>query len=272
MKANELYLREDFRDAWQGKDPFACAQAIEGKVYRALENRRTLRFEFNGQAFFIKMHKGLAWPEIVKNLVQLRLPVASARNEWLALARLRELGIDAPTVVAYGNRGRLPATVESFLVTEDLGKVESLEDICQSWPAQPPAFAFKFALLQKVAWISQTLHAHGICHRDLYICHFLLRQDSGPGRFTLFLIDLHRALIKNNLGRRWVIKDVGSLYFSALAIGLSSRDRLRFIRWYSGKGLRQCLTEDRKFWLGVETRARRIAARESDKAKRQRAM
>src|SRR5690606_7624473 len=116
---------------------------------------------------------------------------------------------------------------------------------------------FKRLLIKRVARIARTLHEHGMCHRDLYICHFLFAPVTGK----LFLIDLHRALISNSLAARWTIKDVGGLYFSARDIGLTQRDILRFIREYSGKSLRLALREEASFWRRVEKRAQKIFER-----------
>src|SRR5690606_4283685 len=96
------------------------------------------------------------------------------------------------------------------------------------------------------------LHDGGVCHRDFYLCHFL--QDA-EDPLKLYLIDLHRALIRRRLGRRWIVKDLGGLYFSALDIGLTTRDLLRFLRVYSGKPLRAALREDGRFWEDVRLRA-----------------
>ena len=42
---------------------------IQGEVYREPRgaNRRTLRFELNGQGYFLKLHWGVGWREILKN-------------------------------------------------------------------------------------------------------------------------------------------------------------------------------------------------------------
>ena len=123
----------------------------------------------------------------------------------------------------------------------------------------------KHKLLSKLANISRELHQNGICHRDYYLCHFLLPKNTqlnkttGKGKagkdFDLYLIDLHRALIKNTLGMRWVIKDISGLLYSALEIGLTQRDLYRFIKIYSGQNLRDALAHDGTFWGAVHKRA-----------------
>lgn len=253
-----LYLREDFARAWQGQDPFLAVQALQGELYRNVKGRRTLRFELGGRAFFAKIHLGVGWGEILKNLLSLRLPILGARNEWQALALLRELGVASMTAVAYGERGWNPARRLSFIVTEALEDTISLEDYCARWPQQRPPLQRKWQLIDALARISRQLHGHGICHRDYYICHFLLHEaarfEAGAAP-TLSLIDLHRALIDTALPRRWIIKDVAGLYFSALHIGLNRQDFLRFVRGYSGKPLREALREDTSFWNEVQRKA-----------------
>jgi len=75
------------------------------------------------------------------------------------------------------------------------------------------------------------------------------------------LIDLHRALLKKQLGQRWIIKDIGSLYFSAMDIGLTQWDLYRFVRSYAGTSLRTALTEQDTFWRKVKERAERLKRR-----------
>jgi heptose I phosphotransferase len=254
MAVQELSLRADFQQLWQGQDAFDAAFALEGEIFRALEQRQTLAFNVGGRRFFIKRHRGVTWKEIFKNLLQLRLPVVGASNEFHAIKKLQELGIRAPAIAAYGRRGLLPANIESFLVTEDVGPHQSLEDHCRHWRTQTPPLAHKRALILQIADISKTMHEAGVCHRDFYICHLLLTDVNQP----LTVIDLHRALVKTNLAERWIVKDIAGLYFSAMDTGLTRRDLFRFMKRYRGCGLRETLQKDKQFWLAVEKRALRL--------------
>ena len=261
MPLETLFIREDLRDYIPQKDVFTFIVGLEGEEFRALESRRTIATEFGGKRYFVKYHRGIPGAEIVKNLKQLRLPIVSARNEWQALTRLHELGIAVPRIAAYGKRGLLPQSCESFIITEDVGTQLNLEDLTRNWRTTPPPFSEKLALIEEVADISRKMHAHGICHRDFYICHFLLGGDQAVKGKRLTLIDLHRALLKKNLGRRWIIKDIGSLYFSALDLGLTKRDLLRFMRCYSGLSLKAALEEKAEFWRAVSQRAMKLKSR-----------
>jgi heptose I phosphotransferase len=254
----DLWLRDDFARLWQGQDPFAAAFAIQGETFRALEQRQTLAFTAHGKRYFIKRHRGTTYGEIVKNLLSLRLPVVSARNEYRAIRRLQELGVRAPVIAAYGRRGLLPGSFESFLITEDVGPHATLEDYCRPWKSQRPRFAEKRALLEELADISYRLHANGVCHRDYYLCHFLRTSEGAP----LTVIDLHRALVKSKLDERWIVKDLAGLYFSAMDAGLTRHDLFRFMRSYRRSSLRDTLVMDRNFWAAVRERALRLYRKE----------
>jgi hypothetical protein len=247
-----------------GVDSFDFIMQLDGEIFRDIDNRRTLRFSFNGKRYFLKAHYGVGWKEILKNLVQFRLPVLGARNEWLAIQRLQTLDIDTMTLSGYGERGGNPATRQSFIVTEALEDTTSLEDFCGNWEKEPPttqsALKLKRRLIEKIAGISRRLHENGINHRDYYLCHFLLDGSSDSLNkpmmsLRLSLIDLHRVQLRKRTPRRWIIKDVGGLYFSSMRIGLTRRDVYRFMVEYSGKTLRDTLREDGKFWSRCRLRA-----------------
>lgn len=255
-----LDLREDIAAAWREWDIFERVRTLPGEVYRDKEGRRTLRFELDGRGYFLKLHQGVGWGEIVKNLLQGRPPVLGARNEYRAIRALERQGIDTLSIAGYGRRGWNPARQLSFLITDELAGTESLEDVCARWPLAPPAAAVKYRLIDRVAGIARHMHAAGINHRDFYLCHFLLRMGGDTARDPLYLMDLHRAQIRRRVPRRWQVKDLGALYYSALDIGLTRRDVLRFIRGYCGGRLPR--GGEWRLWHAARRRAARIYLRD----------
>lgn len=226
--------------------------ASGGDVYRALENRKTVRFTRQGARFFAKTHLGVGWVEIFKNLIQLRLPVLGAENEFRAIMALQEIGIDTAVLVAYTSTGRNPARRRSCIVTCALENTDSLEELFE---AGRVSVAYKRLLLPVLADIARRMHDHGINHRDFYLCHFLV----DPARPALpYLIDLHRAQIRARTPRRWRVKDIGGLFYSGFDYRITRRDIFRFMVLYSGKPLRRTLREDRRFWAAVYRRACRL--------------
>lgn len=259
----KLVLAEPFRSLWAGRDPFEAVEALQGEVFRELEARRTLRTEVAGQGFFVKIHRGVGWAEIAKNLLTLRAPVLGARQEWLAIETLTAAGVPTMTSVAFGERGANPASQHSFIITEELAPTISLEDYARDWLSCPPEPTFKRSLIQRVADMTGQMHRAGVNHRDCYICHFLLHTDPPPSAksFRLSIIDLHRAQIRARVPKRWRDKDLAGLYFSALGIGLTRRDKLRFLQAYFQRPLRQILVDEAALLKDLEVRAEQLQAR-----------
>ena len=69
MSDGIVHLDEPFRSLWAGRDPFVVVEELKGEVFRELEARRTLRTEVAGRGYFVKIHRGVGWGEIVKNLL-----------------------------------------------------------------------------------------------------------------------------------------------------------------------------------------------------------
>lgn len=258
-----LMLSEPFKSLWHGKDPFVEVERLEGQVYRELEGRRTLRTEVNGRGYFVKIHRGIGWGEIAKNLLTAKAPVLGAGQEWRAIQRLHDVGVPTMTAVAYGERGANPATQHSFIITEELAPTISLEDFAANWREQPPAPALKHALIAEVARMAGTMHRAGVNHRDFYICHFLLHTDKPvtASDFRLSLIDLHRAQTRSRTPRRWRDKDLAGLYFSALEIGLTRGDKLRFLRDYFQRPLRDVLRDEASLLAWMQRKAEKLQSR-----------
>ncbi|MEM7358458.1 MAG: lipopolysaccharide core heptose(I) kinase RfaP [Pseudomonadota bacterium] len=273
--AESLYINNELRQALRGEDSFYEMMNIEGKVYREALGRRTLRFTRGKKDYFLKMHTGVGWGEIVKNLTYLRAPVVGALNEWHGVHRLNDLEIDTMAVAAYGIRGRNPATKHSFIVTEALPTETSLEDYCADWKHNPPKtlreIRLKRWILNKVVETARVIHENGANHRDFYLCHFLLdahfdEEQQVSTESKLYLIDLHRLQMRRKTPERWAVKDIAGLYYSSKDIGLTKRDLLRFMRLYRGKPLREILEHDMPFWKKVVSRGNKLYDSERRKA------
>ena len=248
------YFDDDLKELFKDADPYAVLANMTGKIYRQVKGRKTVQFEFNNKRYFAKLHTGVGWLEIAKNILQLKSPILGAKNEWRAIEALHKLSLATMKVVAYGEHGFNPAKKRSFIITEELHNTISLEDYCLDWKVNSPDPKDRRLIIQQIAIIARKLHDNGICHRDFYLCHFLLQKD-----FTSFpklsLIDLHRALINKNLAQRWIVKDIAGLYYSAMEIGLSKRDLLRFVLRYGKDSAKLSLRRNRSFWHQVERRA-----------------
>lgn len=259
----KLKLSEPFKSLWAGKDPFAEVETLQGEVYRELNGRKTLRTEVQGKGYFVKIHRGIGWLEIFKNLITAKLPVLGAGQELKAIEKLQSINVPTMTAVAFGEKGHNPAQQYSFIITEELAPTVSLEDFSINWQQQPPQPLLKWALIKRVAEMVGKMHRAGVNHRDCYICHFLLHTDSAitPEHFRLSVIDLHRAQIHQQLPTRWRDKDLAALYFSVLEIGLTKRDLLRFLKTYFQQSIKNILMEEKSLLQSLENKAEKLYER-----------
>ena len=254
-----LYLDPVLSERWRGRDPFAEAFALSGESFREVKSRRTIRFELGGRGYFAKLHRGIGWREFFTDLLQFKRPITDAGNEYRAIRRLEELGLDTMTCAGCGVRGWDPAKRESFLITEELTGVISLEDLAKLSGDRAVPYPQKCALVRQLAATAGGMHRGGVNHRDCYLCHFLLKKSTvNAPTPTLYVIDLHRAQIRESVPYRYLVKDVAGLWFSAMDADLSRRDRLRFIREYECRPLPEVFAATRKFWRDVDRTARKL--------------
>lgn len=259
------WIDPEYRQIFPGKCILSDLASIKGEIFRKGSNRVTLRFKKGGQRFFLKRHTGVGWGEVFKELLQGRLPVLGAYNEWLAIERLQILNVSTLDPVAFAQQGWNPASRKSALVTRELRDTTSLEDVVKTWQERDDFVRLKRLLVRAVAETARRMHGNGLNHRDFYICHlhvsntWLYEVSDNP---ELFVIDLHRAQIRTSVPYRWLVKDIGSLYYSAMGSGLTRNDLFRFICQYSGRPLREELNDNRHFWEDVRQRAWQLTQRQ----------
>lgn len=252
-----VIVRDELIAEWKDQDVFCLMENMQGEIAREMTDRQTLRFEINGCGYYRKWHRGVGWREVFKNLLQLRLPVLGAKNEWAALNKLRALNIPSLIPLAYGVRGKNPAKQQSFIVTRELTDVIQLDHYFEQ---NSVAIKSRRLILQQLALMVRALHKAGINHRDLYLCHFMLKPESLVAGINpeIYLIDLHRAQCRVQVPQRWKIKDLAAFYYSTLNLGFSRRDRLRFLKIYFDCPLRDILENNATLLKLVQRRALKI--------------
>ena len=243
------------KDLFLSDDLISEAKNIEGEVFRQYENRVTKRIKHNDQNYFLKFHGPVGWKEIIKNLILLKPPIVGAKQEYLALSHMHQLGINGPKVKYYYSKGFNPSNKSSFLITKELKDTISLEDFFLEGKQKNLSFVQKNNLLNSVANITRKLHQSGINHRDLYLCHYHIDTNTDFNQIDLSLIDLHRAQIRNEVPERWLVKDIGGLYHSAIQFGLTERDCYRFLMIYFNCSLRDLFFKYQNFLEKARSRA-----------------
>ena len=252
-----IFLNKELESLFLSGDPFLLAEDIQGEVFRQTANRITKEFSFEGNKYFIKLHYGVGWKEIFKNLIKLRVPTLGAFPEWKALKKLKSLGIDCPEVVGFYSKGINPSNIRSFLVTKSLINTISIEEALNKGKFQELDFPTKKRFIEKIALISRNLHNNGINHRDYYLCHFHVDSNLDAEK-EIYLIDLHRAQLRTFVPTRWASKDIGGLFHSAMGFKLTERDFYRFIKTYFRCSLKEALGTHSKFIRTSRDRAFRM--------------
>ena len=165
-----LFVPDEIKAHFQG-DIFQAMMHLQGKAFRDVPGRKTMRVQINNKNYFIKQHFGVGWAEIFKNLSSLKLPILGSMTEVRAIQKLDEIGIATTPLVAYGQRGCSPATMQSFVLTEDLGDSVSLEEMLQDSKTYPMTDESKRLMLTEVAKFAVKLHGAGQSKAFRFICH-----------------------------------------------------------------------------------------------------
>ncbi len=218
-----------------GLDTFAAVMTLEGgRVARDFPGRRTVRLEVppsggDTLAVYLKRYEANYLSPARRWLRKLGWPGCGdeAAQEWAALRTVRALRISVATPVALGQDCPGTGTTRSFLMTREIpGAIEG-----GVWLAQLPQPARR-EFLQRIAAMMRRLHAAGLVHKDFYIGHVLVSTEAG--RVELFLIDLQRVTCPAWFFRRWRVKDIGAMAYSALNAGASRGQLMRAYLDYCG--------------------------------------
>jgi heptose I phosphotransferase len=221
-----------------------------------IKNRSTVRIALSDGSgfrwFYLKRHERPRWGERLRPLLNFGKPVFGARNEWLAILGLRDAGVPTLTPVRFGEQGD-----HSLLVTEDLRTDITLLHWVNRYAAETASSgadsAHVRALIGDLARLTRRTHGAGIFRQDFFLNHILTRGE--PGRLDMRVIDPGRALRQPRFRRRWIIKDLAQLEFSARC--LPCADRLRFLRLYLERPFRR---SDRFLVRLIAVKSRRTAS------------
>lgn len=249
LTVNKTFAELLRRHHWQTFESIWVATAEAAIAKKLRTDRITLRFTLNDQgierAFFIKRHSRSSWKEYIKPLLRLTWPILGARNEWKAILDFHKVGLPTMTPVALGEAGP-----NSFLITEALENCTKLSELgpqANAETAQPNEL--RRHLICHVARIARTMHESGMHHQDFYLGHLMLSQTNAD---RIYVIDLGRVQKQMHLSRRWIVKDLAQLDYSAAA---TPQERLKFLREYLGRRL---TSADKKLIADIQSKAAAI--------------
>ena len=213
----------------------------QGEVIKASSGERsTVKLQLSSGegavGAYLKRYQGCGLKARARCLLRCSLP-RTALDEWNAILSFHRLGIPTMIPLAVGVNNHPVFKKESFLLTREVEGAERLDRYLLrhfSPPLREGERREKRRLLEALAHLVRQMHHAGCNHRDLYLCHVLVRRDASFN-WHIYLADLHRVDQRRHLRLRWKVKDLAALNYSAEASPLTRTDRLRFIKDYLGE-------------------------------------
>jgi len=194
----------------------------------------------------------------LKNWLSARSRRSCGQCEAGPASELAAAGISTPKTICRGEQWGTLFEKRSFIITEKIADAEAIErklPECFDSRATTENLKLRRDFITRLAEFIAKFHATKYRHRDLYFSHIFYSDD---GRF--YLIDLARAFKPLLLRRRFLIKDIAQIYYSAPGRYFSRTDRMRFYFGYTGR--RKLTGEDKTFIRQVVKKAQRTARHE----------
>ena len=191
----------------------------------------------------------------LKNWFCAHRKISTAYMDVFSSQELTAAGLKIPKVIAYGQQWGTIFEKRSFTITQKIPDAEALERKLPRFFHDPPTIEnlrLKREFIYNLAVFIGKFHNTGYRHRDLYLSHIFY---SDTGQF--YLIDLARAFKPVLLAKRFRIKDIAQLYYSADKKYFSKTDRLRFYHKLTGRT--ELTKKDKRFISKVKSKAIRMA-------------
>jgi len=174
--------------------------------------------------------------------------------ESVSASQLTAAGVNTPKTIAYGEQWQALFEKRSFILTEKIPDAEALErKLPDFFDKQPTTANLKRRRLfiAQLAEFIKKFHETSYRHRDLYFSH-IFHSDNNE----FYLIDLARAFKPLILRRRFQLKDIAQIYYSAPGRYFSKTDRLRFYLGYTSQ--RKLTGNDKVFIRKVINKVNRM--------------
>jgi Lipopolysaccharide kinase (Kdo/WaaP) family len=207
---------------------------------------------------FLKRYDAPPTTAQLRNWLAARGRKSCAMHEYTSMSELTAAEIATPKPICCGQQWDTLFERRSFIITLKIPDAEAIErklPDCFNAPATTENLRQRKEFIVRLARFIKKFHETGYRHRDLYFSHIFYSDKDG-----FFLIDLARAFRPLVMGRRFQIKDLAQIYYSAPGRHFSQTDRLRFYLAYAGQN--KLARRDKGFLRDVIAKAQRIARRE----------
>lgn len=226
------------------------------KFVKERGTERALLKTKDGEALetYVKRYHPLPFKEHFKGITSLK-PVFTegAIHEWEAILAFHSVGIPTMIPIAAGNLGD-GRTVNITLGIKDYRRASDIF-------AEKPDSKIRNTLINNIAKLAGQMHAAKFAHQDFYLVHLFIKDD-----LQVLPIDLQRLIMGSQFKKRWQIKDLGQLLYSAMDY-VSRTDVLRFWQIYTD-AVDKSLYRNKSFISSVIRKANSIRARSERKKRR----
>jgi Lipopolysaccharide kinase (Kdo/WaaP) family len=241
---------------------FDAAKNLNKKNLASFRSRLQFDIDAPGSSqpttVFLKRYDAPPAMAQLRNWLAARGRKSCAMHEYASMSELTTAGIATPKPICCGEHWNVLFEKRSFIVTLKIPDAEAIERKlpgCFNVPATTENLKRRREFVVQLARFIKKFHETGYRHRDLYFSHIFYSDGDG-----FFLIDLARAFRPVVLARRFQIKDLAQVYYSAPGRHFSRTDRLRFYLAYAGRS--RLTHRDKGFLREVIAKAQRIARRE----------
>ncbi|MDD7983423.1 lipopolysaccharide kinase InaA family protein [Lentisphaera marina] len=251
LEIEKFEVNRDYREKLIGvgllsfKDFFFCKGLT---AMREVPGRLTVSVQFEDEMIYLKRHWKKSSPTRKSG------PHFEAITEWDNTQALHKDHINVPVPMAYGI-GKIGGEAVSFYISKEVKGVQGdhflrdhklLDQKRKDFWSQLGVFAKEF-------------HSKGYNHRDFYLCHIFVDVSGDKNLFSL--IDLQRVQKRNKFRRRWIVKDLGQLFYS-FPDSVSQSDKMRFFKAY--RGAKKLSSSDKKLLQHVMQRVERMKSKHGE--------
>ena len=203
---------------------------------------------------FIKRYLPLSAKERLKRLISGHPQHSDgAFHEWKAILAFHEKNLPTMYPIAVGKAAKGTCLL-TLGIAECVRASELLSAFNEVRHNRKAIIVRKRNLVARIARAAAIMHKSGMAHQDFYLVHIFVRPDE---RDKIFIIDLQRVVMQSPLDRRWIVKDIGQLLYSAWRL-TSAADKMYFWKNYASPAQRR----DHKLIRDIIAKARKIQAKD----------
>jgi hypothetical protein len=245
-------FNERYKDLLQENELQALVDFMSSSTensYRSVPERLTVGLDLNSTEngpvrVYLKRH----WSDKEGSSSK---PYQEAISEWDNITELAGQGMNVPEALAVG-WGQIKKHATAFVMMKEVPGQQADHFIEKNFqgPNDPELKLF----VEQLAVFAAQFHKLGYNHRDFYLCHTFVKKEADS--YLFHLIDLQRVQKRKLLRRRWIVKDLAQLNYSALNLVCSEYRELFFDVYFRETGA------DRKLLRAVDKKTETMLKRE----------